>query len=62
MLSFVIKIAFDVIKTELLAIGITILGLTVDWAKNIIVKLDAIEISDIFKSIFRLINFLCFFL
>ena len=43
--SFVIKIVIDVSRAELLAIGIPILGLTIENVEDTLVELDPIKIS-----------------
>ena len=54
MYSLVINVAIDVIKAELLAIDIPILGLTIDDVEDTILDLDPFKISEIIKDIFFL--------
>ena len=58
MFSFVIKIAIDVIRAEMLAIGIPILGLTIDNVKDTIVDKDPTKFSESIRIIFFLQGFI----
>ena len=48
--SFVIRIAVDAIKAELIAIGKEVVGLMIDSVENTTVKLESIKISEIIRS------------
>ena len=54
--------AIDVIRAELLVMGMTILGLTIDNVEDTIVELDPIKTSESIKNIFFLFKILYFFL
>ena len=50
MSSFVIKLAINVIRAELLALGIPRLGVTIDYVEVTIVDDDPFNFSEIAKS------------
>ena len=54
MSSFVIKLANNVIRAELIALGIPRLGVTIDNVEDTIVDEDPINFSEIAKSCFNL--------
>ena len=54
MSSFVIKIAINVIRAELLALGMPRLGVTIDNVEDTIVDDDPFNFSEIAKSSFNL--------
>ena len=47
--SFVINLAIDEIRAELLAIGIAMLGLLIDFVEDTIVEPDLIQLSRLLK-------------
>ena len=51
---FVIKLAINIIRAELLALGIPRLGVTIDYVEDTIVDEDPINFSEIAKSSFNL--------
>ena len=56
-----VKIAIEVIRAELLAMGIAIAGLTTDFVKDNKVEFDPINNSVVIKNSFFLFKVLCFF-